>query len=75
MLIVFKYTVKGTIKVKISLKDIETPIDEQTGMRMFEFRVEDTGKGISSDYLRTKLYTRRFHFDSFQFLDLVSNPA
>lgn len=73
MLIVFKYTVKGTIKVKISLQDIENPTDKQTGMRMFEFKVEDTGKGISSDYLRTKLYTRRSLPDLIQLFGFVSD--
>lgn len=34
-----------------------TDVDPATN-KMLEFKVEDTGKGISSEYLRTKLYTR-----------------
>ena len=50
---------KGTIKVTIGLHQMKDPVTEQSGPRMFEFKVEDTGKGISSDYLKTKLYTRK----------------
>lgn len=50
-----QYTDKGRILVKLSLGDSETDADSP---RMLEFTVEDTGKGISTDYLRTRLYTR-----------------
>lgn len=52
-----KYTTKGTIAVTLALRDMDHPIDGDPAAKMLEFKVEDTGKGISSEYLRTKLYT------------------
>lgn len=49
--------------VKLSLIDCDE-IDADPTPRMLEIKIEDTGKGISADYLRTRLYTRssRNHF-------------
>lgn len=49
--------------VKLSLVDCDET-DADPTPRMLEIKIEDTGKGISADYLRTRLYTRssRTHF-------------
>lgn len=52
-----KYTTKGTITVQLALCDIDTSIEVNPAARVLEIKIKDTGKGISSEYLRTKLYT------------------
>ena len=52
-----KYTQKGSIIVKLALDPSSNGVMEDTE-RMLEIRVIDTGKGISSEYLRTSLYNR-----------------
>ena len=52
-----KYTQKGSITVKLALDQSSNGVIEDTE-RMLEIRVIDTGKGISSEYLRTSLYNR-----------------
>ena len=52
-----KYTQKGTITVKLAIDHSSNDALEDTE-RMLEIRVIDTGKGISSEYLRTSLYNR-----------------
>lgn len=43
--------------VKLSLGGSEKAGADSTP-RMLEIKIEDTGKGISAEYLRTRLYTR-----------------
>ena len=52
-----KYTQKGSITVKLALDPPSSGAMEDTE-RMLEIKVIDTGKGISSEYLRTSLYNR-----------------
>lgn len=52
-----KYTQKGSIVVKLALDPLNNDVMEDTE-RMLEIKVTDTGKGISSEYLRTSLYNR-----------------
>ena len=52
-----KYTQKGSITVKLALDNSSNSALEDME-RMLEIRVVDTGKGISSEYLRTSLYNR-----------------
>lgn len=52
-----KYTQKGLIIVKLALSPLNNDVTEDTE-RMLEIIVTDTGKGISSEYLRTSLYNR-----------------
>ncbi|MCJ1420684.1 hypothetical protein MMC32_007043 [Xylographa parallela] len=53
-----KYTERGMVLVKLSLRDLENshPADKDNG-QLLELIVRDTGKGISSQYLRTRLFT------------------
>ena len=46
------------VLVKLSLRDLENshPADKDNG-QLLELIVRDTGKGISSQYLRTRLFT------------------
>ncbi len=54
-----KYTQKGTIIVKLALDELAIDAGaEEKNERMLEVKITDTGKGISSEYLRTSLYTR-----------------
>lgn len=53
-----KYTQKGSIVVKLAL-DSSRDSGMENEERMLEIKVTDTGKGISSEYLRTSLYNRR----------------
>lgn len=53
-----KYTQKGSIVVKLAL-DPSRDNGMENEERMLEIKVTDTGKGISSEYLRTSLYNRR----------------
>ncbi|KZF23986.1 hypothetical protein L228DRAFT_266356 [Xylona heveae TC161] len=50
-----KYTEKGYVKVKLEATKLEDS-SSQTKKEMVKLIVSDTGKGISSDYLRTKLF-------------------
>lgn len=52
-----KYTQKGSIVVKLALDPSNNDAMEDTE-RILEIKVTDTGKGISSEYLRTSLYNR-----------------
>ena len=52
-----KYTQKGSIVVRLALDASNNGVTEDTE-RMLEIRVIDTGKGISSEYLRTSLFNR-----------------
>lgn len=52
-----KYTQKGSIVVRLALDALNNGVMEDTE-RVLEIRVIDTGKGISSEYLRTSLFTR-----------------
>lgn len=53
-----KYTQKGSIVVKVSLHDVENTVHDGTETRTLELKITDTGKGISSEYLRTSLFNR-----------------
>ena len=54
-----KYTQKGMIIVKVALDELPNDAGaEEKNERILEIKIADTGKGISSDYLRTSLYTR-----------------
>ena len=55
-----KYTQKGSIVVKLSLDESPNTVDDPAEERMLEIRVTDTGKGISSEYLRTSLFNRMY---------------
>lgn len=55
-----KYTEKGTIEIKLRLEStMATPDDHETEdqVKRVIISITDTGKGISSEYLRTRLYT------------------
>ncbi|KAK3178063.1 hypothetical protein OEA41_000195 [Lepraria neglecta] len=51
-----KYTQKGSIVVKLSLDESPNNTEDPTEERMLEIKITDTGKGISSEYLRTSLF-------------------
>ncbi|MCJ1393340.1 hypothetical protein MMC18_006213 [Xylographa bjoerkii] len=53
-----KYTEQGMVLVKLSLHDLgkSHPADKDNG-QLLELVVRDTGKGISNQYLRTRLFT------------------
>ncbi|MCJ1400913.1 hypothetical protein MMC11_004124 [Xylographa trunciseda] len=53
-----KYTEQGMVLVKLSLHDLGNnhSADKDNG-QLLELIVRDTGKGISSQYLRTRLFT------------------
>ena len=54
-----KYTQKGSIVVKLSLDESPNTVEDPAEERVLEIRVTDTGKGISSEYLRTSLFNRK----------------
>ncbi len=60
-----KYTNQGSIVVSMRLHDLDA--DEGAGAeeKLLEIMIQDTGKGISSSYLKTNLFTRKY--DSYQF--------
>lgn len=61
-----KYTQKGMIVVKLALDELaENAGAEEANERMLEVKITDTGKGISSEYLRTSLYTRMLRSSNF----------
>lgn len=51
-----KYTDKGAIRVSLRAGGLHAHIDGSQ-LTMVELRVTDTGKGISQDYLKNRLYT------------------
>ena len=53
-----KYTQKGSIVVKLSLDESPNNTEDPSEERMLEINITDTGKGISSEYLRTSLFNR-----------------
>ena len=53
-----KYTQKGSIVVKLALDPPNNDATEDTE-RVLNIQVIDTGQGISTEYLRTSLYTRK----------------
>ncbi|KAL8937012.1 MAG: hypothetical protein Q9216_004641 [Gyalolechia sp. 2 TL-2023] len=52
-----KYTRTGKIMVSLSLGPSDLVSDEHSKDKVLDITITDTGKGISSDYLRTSLYT------------------
>ena len=56
-----KYTQKGSIVVKLSLDESLNNAEDPAEERTLQIRVTDTGKGISSEYLRTSLFNRKSH--------------
>ena len=61
-----KYTQKGMIVVKLALDELDEDAGaEEANERMLEVKITDTGKGISSEYLRTSLYTRMLRSSGF----------
>ena len=54
-----KYTEKGLIKIKLQLDDLGKQGSDPNGEsgKMLIIKVVDTGKGISSQYMRTRLFT------------------
>ncbi|KAL8719851.1 MAG: hypothetical protein Q9225_003204 [Loekoesia sp. 1 TL-2023] len=52
-----KYTTTGRIVVRLRLEAPDTPSEEENKSKILDVTITDTGKGISSDYLRTSLYT------------------
>ena len=62
-----KYTEKGSIVVKLELRDISGNhfVDDKPIGKLLYLTVTDTGRGIGSHYLKTRLYTRKSHTFSF----------
>ena len=55
-----KYTDAGTITIKLRLQDIIGTDDITKGKgKMLVLIVQDTGRGIATSYLRTRLFTRK----------------
>ena len=54
-----KYTEKGLITIKLKLDDLGQQSTDVDGgnTKILTIKVQDTGKGISSGYLRTRLFT------------------
>jgi signal transduction histidine kinase len=56
-----KYTSHGYVRIKLTSKPIDDYQDPETGevipRAMVELNVTDTGKGISPEFLRSKLFT------------------
>lgn len=56
-----KYTDEGMILVKVQLHDLDgARTDEQESGKLLVIKIEDTGRGISPEYLRTRLFTREW---------------
>ena len=53
-----KYTQEGSIIVKLALDPPNNDTTEDTE-RILNIKVTDSGQGISMEYLRTSLYTRK----------------
>ena len=62
-----KYTEKGTIVVKLGLRDVpgSYSVDDKPSGKLLYLTVTDTGRGIGSNYLKTRLYTRKYHICPF----------
>ena len=59
-----KYTEKGTITVKLELRELPNntnAVEDKPNGKLLFLTVTDTGKGIGSHYLKTRLYTRKYH--------------
>ena len=54
-----KYTQRGSIVVKLSLDEPPNTVEDPAEERILEIRITDTGKGITSEYLRTSLFNRK----------------
>ena len=52
-----KYTDKGLIVVSLALKDLKDEDGASSDDTLLEINIKDTGKGISSAYLRSNLFT------------------
>lgn len=52
-----KYTEKGIIVVSLALSDIDDNDGVRPDEKMLEITVKDTGKGISSEYLKSNVFT------------------
>ena len=52
-----KYTDKGVISVKLTLSDVDEDSSAHSHEKLLEVSIKDTGKGISSEYLRSHLFT------------------
>ncbi|KAL8715606.1 MAG: hypothetical protein Q9220_000943 [cf. Caloplaca sp. 1 TL-2023] len=52
-----KYTLVGKIVVKLRLEPPESTAEDHNKTKILNITVTDTGRGISSDYLRSSLYT------------------
>lgn len=55
-----KYTQKGSIIITLSLDESLNNNEDPMEERILEIKITDTGKGISSEYLRTSLFNRKF---------------
>jgi signal transduction histidine kinase len=53
-----KYTEKGSIVIRLSLDPSEGAQESAAEERTLEITVTDTGKGISSEFIRTRLFNR-----------------
>lgn len=60
-----KYTYQGSIVVSVRLHDLDANKGAGAEEKLLEIIIQDTGKGISSSYLKTNLFTRRYA--SYQF--------
>ncbi|KAL8993225.1 MAG: hypothetical protein Q9169_006508 [Polycauliona sp. 2 TL-2023] len=65
-----KYTLAGKIAVRLRLGDAESQAGDKAKIKMLEITITDTGKGISTEYLRTSLYT---HLPAFSQEDVLAN--
>ncbi|KAL3424135.1 hsp90-like protein [Phlyctema vagabunda] len=55
-----KYTSHGFVQIKLEAKEIEdlvTPSSDPVARSMVTLTIQDTGKGISAEFLRSKLFT------------------
>ena len=55
-----KYISRGKIVVRLSLDRLIDAAQEGLDDRMLELQISDSGKGISSEYLRTSLFRREW---------------
>ncbi len=53
-----KYTQKGSIVVRLSLDPSDGTQESAAEERTLEIKVTDTGKGISNEFIRTRLFNR-----------------
>jgi len=54
-----KYTNQGSIVVSMRLHDLNADKGAGAEEKLLEIIIQDTGKGISSSYLKTSLFTRK----------------